>query len=243
MADTYEKDLAQKSSLTTSDFIRVVGSDNASYKQVLTSVLDTFNTNLPIRQLSASSFVNLDTQLSAISADIRYFSTVNGTDGPNSRNRWTVIGFNNGTSTYAFQWAMTFDGRLYERHKSNSSTWSAWVTQPTRAEVDALNSKTSGAGTAENQYCSYSYTYIKRGNICQLYVEATPKQVINNSTGAVNLSDIPKPATSSYSATYDPSSASTICGSAELDGAKNVSFYGARTAGHVYKAGFTYAID
>ena len=33
MADTYEKDLGQKSSLTTSDYIRVVGSDNVSYKQ------------------------------------------------------------------------------------------------------------------------------------------------------------------------------------------------------------------
>ena len=143
MADTYEKDLGQKTSLTTSDFIRVVGSDNVSYKQALTSVLDTFNTNLPIRQLSASSFANLDTQLSAISADIWYFATVNGTDGPNTRNRWTVIGFNNATSTYAFQWAMTFNGNLYERRKSNSSTWSAWVTQPTRAEVDALTSKAS----------------------------------------------------------------------------------------------------
>ena len=38
MADTYEKDLAQKSSLTTSDFIRVVGSDNNSYKQGMASV-------------------------------------------------------------------------------------------------------------------------------------------------------------------------------------------------------------
>lgn len=38
MADTYEKDLAQKSSLTTSDYIRVVGTDNVSYKQRLVDV-------------------------------------------------------------------------------------------------------------------------------------------------------------------------------------------------------------
>lgn len=38
MADTYEKDLAQKSSLTTSDYIRVVGSDNVSYKQSVNDV-------------------------------------------------------------------------------------------------------------------------------------------------------------------------------------------------------------
>lgn len=41
MADTYEKDLAQKSSLTTSDYIRVVGSDNVSYKQQVSSVMAT----------------------------------------------------------------------------------------------------------------------------------------------------------------------------------------------------------
>ena len=38
MADVYEKDLGQKSSLTTSDFIRVVGTDNASYKQLVSDV-------------------------------------------------------------------------------------------------------------------------------------------------------------------------------------------------------------
>ena len=39
MADVYEKDLAQKTSLTTSDFLRVVGSDNASYKQPVSNVM------------------------------------------------------------------------------------------------------------------------------------------------------------------------------------------------------------
>lgn len=38
MADTYEKNLAQKSSLTTSDYIRVVGSDNVSYKNRISDV-------------------------------------------------------------------------------------------------------------------------------------------------------------------------------------------------------------
>ncbi len=49
MADTYEKDLGQKSSLTTSDFIRVVGSDNVSYKQSVASV----KTALGIDELTA----------------------------------------------------------------------------------------------------------------------------------------------------------------------------------------------
>ena len=41
MADTYEKDLSQKTSLTTSDYIRVVGSDNVSYKQLVSAVAKT----------------------------------------------------------------------------------------------------------------------------------------------------------------------------------------------------------
>ena len=38
MADTYEQNLGQKSSLTVNDYIRVVGSDNASYKQLVSDV-------------------------------------------------------------------------------------------------------------------------------------------------------------------------------------------------------------
>ena len=41
MTDVYEKDLAQKTSLTTSDFLRVVGSDNVSYKQPVSKVMTT----------------------------------------------------------------------------------------------------------------------------------------------------------------------------------------------------------
>ena len=39
MADVWEKDLAQKSSFTANDFVRVVGSDNVSYKQPVSEVL------------------------------------------------------------------------------------------------------------------------------------------------------------------------------------------------------------
>lgn len=38
MADAYEQNLASKSTLTTTDYIRVVGSDNVSYKQLVSDV-------------------------------------------------------------------------------------------------------------------------------------------------------------------------------------------------------------
>lgn len=40
MADQYEYTLAAKTGMTTSDFIRVVGSDNVSYKQPISDVLN-----------------------------------------------------------------------------------------------------------------------------------------------------------------------------------------------------------
>lgn len=43
MADVYEQNLAQKSTLTTSDYIRVVGSDNVSYKQQISDVTASLN--------------------------------------------------------------------------------------------------------------------------------------------------------------------------------------------------------
>lgn len=38
MADTYEKDLSQKTTLTVVDFLRAVGTDNVSYKESICDV-------------------------------------------------------------------------------------------------------------------------------------------------------------------------------------------------------------
>lgn len=55
MADTYEKDLAQKSSLTVNDFIRVVGTDNVSYKQLVSDVAKKIIENYTGSSLAGSS--------------------------------------------------------------------------------------------------------------------------------------------------------------------------------------------
>jgi len=38
MADTYEKDLSQKTTLTGADFLRVVGTDTVSYKDTIRDI-------------------------------------------------------------------------------------------------------------------------------------------------------------------------------------------------------------
>lgn len=55
MADVYEKNLDSKTSLTTSDFIRVVGSDNVSYKQLVSDVADKIITTYAGATLAGSA--------------------------------------------------------------------------------------------------------------------------------------------------------------------------------------------
>ena len=55
MADTYEQNLGQKSSLTVNDYIRVVGTDNASYKQLVSDVAKKIIENYTGSSLAGSS--------------------------------------------------------------------------------------------------------------------------------------------------------------------------------------------
>ena len=55
MADTYEQNLGQKSSLGTSDYIRVVGTDNVSYKQLVSDVAKKIIENYTGSSLAGSS--------------------------------------------------------------------------------------------------------------------------------------------------------------------------------------------
>ena len=55
MADTYEQNLSQKGTLTVSDYIRVVGSDNASYKQLVSDVAKKIIENYTGSSLAGSS--------------------------------------------------------------------------------------------------------------------------------------------------------------------------------------------
>ena len=55
MADTYEQNLSQKGTLTVNDYIRVVGSDNASYKQLVSDVAKKIIENYTGSSLAGSS--------------------------------------------------------------------------------------------------------------------------------------------------------------------------------------------
>ena len=169
MADVWEKDLAQKSPLTTSDFIRVVGSDNVSYKQLVSGVMTAMG--LDAIKTPASDVSNIDTATST--GFYRYGSGASGTKPNSSGGVLIVVAFN---ASYSQQVAIPYDTNnssgVYKR-AVYSGTPTAWQLQPTRAEVDDLNNKTlvTNASGAKNINLPVSYRGI------MTIVDTTPSAV------------------------------------------------------------------
>ena len=141
MADTYEKDLAQKTSLTTSDYIRVVGSDNVSYKQLVSAVMTAMG--LDAIKNPATNVSNIDT--ATATGFYSYNSSASGTN-PLSGSGGDLIVIAHST-TYSVQVAIPYssiNGMAIYKRVILSGTPSDWQKQPTRAEVDALSSSNAG---------------------------------------------------------------------------------------------------
>ena len=158
MADTYEKDLAQKSSLTASDFIRVVGEDNVSYKQGMSSVMSAMGvTDLLGRQSAAYSGDAND----LIETGQWQVGNVAGVTNIPSGANYGMICVER-ARIYRYQRYVQYSPfQVWERTSTNSgSTWSEWILRPTRAEIDALQQKTPYAGmlTEEVQTAGKTYT-------------------------------------------------------------------------------------
>lgn len=112
-----------------------------------------------------------------------------------------------------------------------------------QSDISTLNGKTTGSGTATNQYGSCAYTWAMRGNVATVCVEYTPNTNVTNSSGAFSLSTIPSPAIGVIVSDTSPDqSFSTVYGSARLATSKSCDFYGPRTSGSVYRASFTYVV-
>lgn len=134
MADVYEKDLAQKTSLTTSDYIRVVGSDNVSYKQPINSVGDITKKRV---FLMSSGNITAST-IDSYTTDGIYqgFMSLGAPFSPASWGTLTVVHAN----SLVIEQIISTRYYMAQRHYEGGS-WTEWTLFPTRAEVDALNRK------------------------------------------------------------------------------------------------------
>lgn len=155
MADTYEKDLGQKSSLTTSDYIRVVGSDNVSYKQDMTSVLAlngtfydiTWHGGVDLNTMTQTGIYWLSNNLTNC-----YIASV-----------WApMVVISKGDTVR--QIIFPQNGDIYTR-EYRSSQWSAWVKQPTRAEVDALSTINEVVPTKTSDVNTFEYNMRRVGKL------------------------------------------------------------------------------
>ena len=115
MADTYEKDLAQKSSLTVNDFIRVVGTDNVSYKQLVSDVAKKIIENYTGSSLAGSS-QSVKAALDSLNSNTQ--SSLSSTSG--TFDSWSSVKKNGNICSLSFRMTMT----------SAISAWSAIFTLP-----------------------------------------------------------------------------------------------------------------
>lgn len=160
-----ERNLPSKTTLTTSDYIRVVGSDNASYKQLVSDVAQKIIEDYTGSSLAGSS----QSVKSALDASVAVphpanfrltynsdidFNTIKkewylakGSNSPASGSFFYVHtiayaanadGTVNTGKQIAFSYTTTAE-EVYIR-RCAGGTWTAWQKLPTRAEMDAINS-------------------------------------------------------------------------------------------------------
>lgn len=83
MVDVYEQNLASKSTLTTTDYIRVVGSDNVSYKQLVSDVAKKIIENYTGSTLAGSA-QSVKSALDSLNSKTSYTTVFDVTMGNNT---------------------------------------------------------------------------------------------------------------------------------------------------------------
>lgn len=145
-----ERNLPSKTTLTTSDYIRVVGSDNASYKQGVPSLMNTMG----VARTLISDNTDFDSLVPNATLGTGYYrgnniSSMTNRPSPEVNTfPWALDAINVNGYVKQILHVYTAAGNIvvYERiqhYSSGSSPFAAWTKVPTRAEVDALNSKTT----------------------------------------------------------------------------------------------------
>ena len=160
--DTYEQNLGRKSSFTKNDFIRVVGSDNVSYKQPVSDVLYAGGVRYKDFPIGTAFSDFAESCNNGITFSYNRYPT-QSSDAPTASDadRCSVVIYKTASDEITIS-ALIFNNTnepmTYVRRRFGS--WGNWVKLPTRAEIDALNSKTAinnsavSGGTLSGLYVS-----------------------------------------------------------------------------------------
>lgn len=192
MADTYEKDLGQKTSLTVSDYIRVVGSDNVSYKQLVSNVMGTMG--VIRKDLTTSITAYADTLVVGCMQLIRIATNDVATVDVPSGYQYSggIIYRETSTESVIVLYRANADG-VAIRRKYNGA-WASWVIQPTRAEVDALNSNSWSSASTVSGLSSGIVKYTRIGKIVLVDIQDLTLSSIPTGTGTAIATGLPEAA-------------------------------------------------
>ena len=182
----FETGLGSKSSLTTSDFIRVVGSDNVSYKQPVEDVLYAGGVRYKAFQngTAFSDFAD-SCNIGITFSYTRY--PIQSSDSPTQTNARCAITVYKTYQDEIIISVTLFDSAteniIYEKRRYG--TWGSWVKLPTRAEIDALNSNAlkvaHGSGIVDVAIGAYS----NYSNLIFTFPNSSVTQFVFYDTGRV----------------------------------------------------------
>lgn len=155
MANKKESELNEKASLTVNDFVRVVGSDGASYKQSISS-LKTAMSNTYTYDQSSGSF--LDWVQSNFTANGDYYvvyATTNYTGWAGSAIGACVVYKRNADyfiTAFLNETVISTRQAVY-LNRYNGGTWLGWIKLPTREEMDiSAITPTTSSGVTDNLF-------------------------------------------------------------------------------------------
>lgn len=173
----FESGLGAKSSLSDSDYIRVVGSDNNAYKQSVNSVISSWGIDKLTGQLASSFSGDANTLTST--GQWQVGNPANVQNLPSGVN-YGIIAVESGRGYIYQRYVELATIAVYERRSvDGGANWNGWQKVPTRAEVDALNGRLSWNTTTSlplsncQQYGDIGVVYAVIGNMCHIYVSIT----------------------------------------------------------------------
>lgn len=182
MADTYEQNLAQKSAVTISDYVRLVGTDNVSYKQPIHSMCAPYANPSGTDLLSVVKALNQGT----------YFYRMDNVSGfPETGGVVFRIVKTHGTNdarASILAVPMNANANIYTAYNTSASASSiTWTAQPTRAEITPTSANLT-AGTNITFATDFDNKATKTGHVVCVVFNLAPSTAIDS--GAV-LATIP----------------------------------------------------
>ena len=155
---SFETGLGSKSSLTTSDYIRVVGSDNVCYKQLISALMEVMGTLTYKRTLTSSDDCN------TLEQGVYTFNTSVPQNAPSGVSYGTLIVVNGtygSASLYNFQLLSVSGKGLYYRRKQGNSddSFADWARVSRADELDALKNPAKTVSNIDTATATGFYGY------------------------------------------------------------------------------------